>query len=179
MSSMLFKKSVALLAGASLLFTPSLIFGESATPDASAITTVLNDFHKALAAGAPERVLALFTPDVLIVEAGVAETRDEYEAQHLAEDIAFAQAVPGDPREVVVRQDGNVAWVTSTFRVTGIFRGKAIDNLAAETAILTRTSGGWRISTLHWSSHRAGPGERGEVPKFSPTTREKPAPLRP
>lgn len=69
-------------------------------------------------------------------------TRAEYQCEHLAEDIAYARTVPSIPRDVVVQQEGEVAWITSTFRVTGKFHDKPVDNIAAETILLTKNSGG-------------------------------------
>ena len=63
--------------------------------------------------------MSLLQPDALIVEGGAVQTRAEYESEHLGEDIAYARAVPGKQLKVVVRQEGDIAWVTSTFRVTG------------------------------------------------------------
>ena len=123
--------------------------------DAAAITTTAEDFHKALSAGKPDQVMELLAPDALIVEGGTVQTRKEYQSEHLAEDIAYARAVPNTPRDVVVRQEGDVAWVTSTFRVTGKFHDKPVDNIAAETIVLTKTPAGWRIRSIHWSSHKA------------------------
>jgi ketosteroid isomerase-like protein len=99
--------------------------------------------------------MELLAPDALIVEGGTVQTRNEYQSEHLAEDIAYARAVPNTPRDVVVRQEGDAAWVTSTFRVTGKFHDKPVDNIAAETIVLTKTPAGWRIRSIHWSSHKA------------------------
>jgi ketosteroid isomerase-like protein len=112
-------------------------------------------FHKALSAGKPDQVMELLQADALIVEGGTVQTRNEYQSEHLAEDIAYARVVPSTQRDAVVRQEGDVAWITSTFRVTGKFHDKQVDNLAAETMILTKTPAGWRIRTIHWSSHQA------------------------
>ena len=155
MKIILKKYSAVLLASACLLITTGQSFGEPAAVDAAAITSTAEDFHKALAAGEPDRVMSLLSPDALIVEGGTVQTRDEYQREHLAEDIAYARAVPSTQRDVVVRQEGDVAWVTSTFRVTGKFHDKPVDDLAAETMVLTRTPAGWRIRTIHWSSHKA------------------------
>lgn len=99
--------------------------------------------------------MSLLQPDALIVEGGIVQTVPEYEREHLGEDINYARAVPGKQLTGVVRQEGNVAWVTSTFTVQGTFQGKLVNSLAAETMVLTRTSAGWRIRSIHWSSHRA------------------------
>ena len=144
-----------LLASGCLIFTAGVSRGEPVAPDATAITTAAEDFHKALAAGKPDQVMALLQPDALIVEGGAVQTRDKYQSEHLAEDIAYGRAVPSTQRDVIVRQEGDVAWVTSTFNVTGQFHGKRVDNLAAETMVLTKTPAGWRIRTIHWSSQKA------------------------
>ena len=147
--------SAVLLANACLLITTGQSFGEPAAVDAATITSTAEDFHKALAAGEPDRVMSLLSPDALIVEGGTVQTRDEYQREHLAEDIAYARAVPSTPRDVVIRQEGDVAWVTSTFRLTGEFHDRPVDDLAAETMVLKKTPTGWRIRTIHWSSRKA------------------------
>lgn len=155
MKTSLTNSSAALLVGACLVATNGVSLGEPAAPEAAAITSTVEQFHKALAAGESDKVMSLLLPDALIVEAGVVQTRDEYQRHHLAEDIAFARAVPGTQRDIVIRQEGTVAWVTTMFRMVGQFQGKPIDTSAAETAILTKNSDGWRIRSLHWSSHKA------------------------
>jgi ketosteroid isomerase-like protein len=123
--------------------------------DTAVVKSVVEDFHKALADDEPDRVVSLLAPDVLIIEGGTVQTRDEYQREHLAEDIAYARAVPSTQRDVIVRQEGDAAWVTTTFSVTGKFHDKPVANLAAETMVLTKTPMGWRIRTIHWSSHKA------------------------
>jgi ketosteroid isomerase-like protein len=155
MKTILEKCSTVLLAGAYLFISTGNTFGEPAVPDTTAINSTAEGFHQALAAGKAEEVMALLQPDALIVESGTVQTRDEYQREHLAEDIAYARAVPSTQRDVIVRQEGDAAWVTSTFNVTGKFHDKPVHNLAAETMVLTKTSTGWRIRTIHWSSHKA------------------------
>lgn len=147
--------AIALLASASLILIAGISRGEPAPADATAITSTAGDFHKALSDGKPDQVMALLAPDALIIEGGTVQTRDEYQREHLAEDIAYAHAVPSTQRSIAVRQEGNVAWVTGTFSVTGSFENKPVDSLAAETMVLTKTPAGWRIHTIHWSSHKA------------------------
>jgi ketosteroid isomerase-like protein len=154
----LHKYSAALLASACLISTTGISFGEPAATEAATITATVEEFHKMLAAGVRDRVMSLLLPDALIVEAGTVQTREVYQREHLAEDIAFARAAPSTQRDVVARQQGDVAWVTSTFRVTGNFQEKPIDNIAAETVVLTKTLEGWRIRAIHWSSHEAKKG---------------------
>ena len=144
-----------LLATSCLLLAAGFSSGEPAAPDAAAITAVAESFHKALAAGKPDEVMALLPADALIVEAGTVQTRDEYQREHLAADMAYASAVSGKQRDVRVRQEGATAWVTSTFEVSGTYEGKPVHSFSAETMVLTRTESSWRIRTVHWSSRKA------------------------
>jgi predicted trehalose synthase len=66
-------------------------------PDSVAIGRVVGGFHSALAAGDSNAALSLMAPDVIVLEAGGAESRAEYRSHHLAADIAFARAVPSRP----------------------------------------------------------------------------------
>ncbi len=154
MKTFLIKPGI-ILTGVCLLLGTPLSPAESGTPDAAEISGIAEQFHNALSAGQPDKVIALLQPDALIVEGGTVQTRAEYKAEHLGEDIAYVRAVPGKQVSVVVRQEGDVAWVTSTFRVTGKFHDQAVDSLAAETMILHRTAEGWRIRAIHWSSQKA------------------------
>ena len=45
--------------------------------------------------------------------------------------------------------------------INGTLHDKPVDNLAAETMVLTKTPAGWRVRTIHWSSERARAGEGG------------------
>lgn len=143
------------LASGSLFLSAGLALGETEAPDAAAIKNAAHEFHEVLAGGKPDAVMALLQPDALIVEGGTVQTRDEYQSEHLAADIAYAAAVPGKQLNAVVRQEGEVAWVTSTFSVTGKYKDKEINQLAAETVVLAKTADGWRIRMIHWSSQKA------------------------
>ena len=151
--------AITLLVGWCLILLAGISRGEPAAADTAAITSAAGDFHKELSKGKPDHVIGLLAPDALIVEGGTVQTRDEYQREHLAEDIAYARAVPSTRRSIVVRQEGDVAWVTITFSVTGSFEEKPVDSLAAETMVLTKTAAGWRIRTVHWSSQQVRAGE--------------------
>ena len=142
-----------LLVGVCLFLSAPRAPAETVVPDSNAISAAAENFHKALAAGRADEVMALLQPDALIVEGGTVQTRDEYQTAHLGEDIAYARAVPSRPLKVVVREEGDVGWVTSIFSAQGTFKDKTVSNLAAETMVLSKTSKGWRIRTIHWSSH--------------------------
>lgn len=144
-----------LLAGGLILVAINLAGAETNAPNAAAIKRTVEEFHSALNNGKSGAVMALLQPDAMIVEGGTVQSRDEYQSEHLAADIAFASAIGGKQLDAIVRQTGEVAWVTSTFRVAGTFKDKKINERAAETMILTKTPGGWRIRAIHWSSQKA------------------------
>lgn len=114
----------------------------------------LDAFHAALAGGDAKAAMNLLAPDAAILESGFAESRADYEAHHLAEDIAFARDVHSVRSEVHVDVEGDAAWVTSHSRTEGSFQGKPVNSRGVELAVLTRNAGGWRIRAIHWSSHK-------------------------
>lgn len=146
-------KSAAIIA-AYLMVSQMLGRAESSAPDSAAITAALDRFHESLAKGEKAAAIELLAPDAIILESGVQQTREEYIREHLAEDIAFAKATSSNRSSLIVREEGDVAWTTSTFRTGGSFEGKSVDSVAAELVVLTRTADGWRIRAIHWSSHK-------------------------
>lgn len=122
--------------------------------DSAAVAAVVERYHAALAAGDSATALSLLAPDVVILEAGGAETREEYRSHHLPGDIAFASALKSERAPLQVRIRGDVAWTIGTSSTQGTYRERQIDSLGAELMVLTRTPSGWRISAIHWSSRQ-------------------------
>jgi ketosteroid isomerase-like protein len=128
--------------------------------DSSAVARTIDQFHAALAAGDPGAALALLASDAIIMEAGDIQSKAEYAAHHLQEDIAFSKAIASTRSSVRVVVDGNVAWASSTSVTEGWFNGRAINSAGAELVVLSRVGapgkqpGRWRIRAIHWSSRR-------------------------
>jgi ketosteroid isomerase-like protein len=120
--------------------------------DSAAVAAVIERYHNALATGDSALALTLLADDVVVLESGGVETRDEYRSHHLPADIQFARAVPSTRGELRVATRGDVAWASSTSRTRGEFRGRSIDSAGAELMVLVRTTDGWRIAAIHWSS---------------------------
>lgn len=117
---------------------------------------VLDAFHAALGRGDTAAALALLADDALIFEEGGAERgKAEYAAHHLAADAAFAQAVPSTRARRTGHSHGELAALFSEGRTRGAYKGKAVDRLTTETALLRRDRGRWVIVHLHWSSRGA------------------------
>ena len=120
--------------------------------DSSDVVAVVASFHDALAAGDSSRALAALAQEVLILESGGIESRDEYRAHHLPADIQFARAVPSTRSVTRVTVIGDAAWVVSSSVTQGQNNGRAVNSAGAELVVLRRTTSGWQISAVHWSS---------------------------
>ena len=117
---------------------------------------VVDDFFRALAAADTRFATALLDPQVTIFESGSVEpSRQEYSAHHLASDVAFLKAVKYRLLSRTGESVGDLAWVATEARMTTVARGKPANSLNTETMVLRKTSDGWHIVHIHWSSHEA------------------------
>ncbi|MEX0908905.1 MAG: nuclear transport factor 2 family protein, partial [Gemmatimonadaceae bacterium] len=126
-------------------------------PQAVDVDAQLAVVHAARAAGDSAAALSYLDDDVVVLESGGVETREEYRSHHLPADIAFARAVPANRAPMRVRVQGDVAWVSSTSVTQGEFNGRAVNSTGAELMVLRRTESGWKISAIHWSSRARRP----------------------
>ena len=120
--------------------------------DSAAVSKVINGFHNALATADSVGAMAALAGDVTILESGDVETRADYRSHHLSGDISFAKAVKSERGPLSVTVDGNTAWTTATSTTQGEFSGRQINSLGAESMVLTRSNGVWKIRSIHWSS---------------------------
>ena len=131
---------------------------QSASADSAAATATVRAYHDALASGDAAGALRLLAADAVILENGSRETREEYRSHHLPADIEFARAVPARPGAMQVTVSGDTAWASSTSVTQGTFRGRAVNSAGAELMVLSRTSAGWVIRAIHWSSRARSSG---------------------
>lgn len=122
--------------------------------DSARVMATVEQFHAALSAGDSAAALRLLADDVIILESGGVETRNEYRSHHLPGDIGFARAIKSERTPLQLRVKGDVAWVSSSSTTRGTYRERAIDSLGAELMVLTRSGDRWLISAIHWSSRR-------------------------
>jgi ketosteroid isomerase-like protein len=142
----------ALAIAALCITASSALAQEPETPDESAIRAVVMGFKAALVAGDSTAAIGYLHPDLVIYEAGHAESLAEYRSGHLAADMEFAAAVASQPIEqgLIVRED-MAMWV-SEGESRGEFRGRQIESHGTETIVLIPTDAGWKILHVHWSS---------------------------
>jgi ketosteroid isomerase-like protein len=131
---------------------PALAQQPETAADEAVVRAVVQGFKDALVAGDSTAALSYLHPDLVVYEAGHAETLNEYRAGHLAGDMEFTAAVETTVLEqgVIVRPD-MALWVSES-ESKGEFRGRAIDFHGTETIVLLPTDSGWKILHVHWSS---------------------------
>ncbi len=120
---------------------------------AQAAVSVVERFNKALAAGDLKTVESLLAADVLILETGGAErSRDEYLGHHAISDALFLNGTHSQIKRRTARIDGGMAWVGTESELHASKDGKPMTLLSTETMVLKKTSPGWQIVHIHWSS---------------------------
>lgn len=134
--------------------SPALPSLAATRDDSAAVAAVVARFHASLAAGDSAAALALLATDAVVVESGEVESREQYRSHHLPADIGFARAMRSERGPVRVTVRGDAAWTVATSATRGTYRGRAVNADGAEVMVLTRTSDGWRIAAIHWSSRR-------------------------
>jgi len=114
-------------------------------------------FHDAFSSGDASKVRALLDPEVLVLESGGAErSRAEYAAHHLKADMDFLKTVTYRLERQTGDTVGDLAWVASESRMTGASKEKPVDIQSTETLVLKKTSAGWKVVHVHWSSRPVG-----------------------
>jgi ketosteroid isomerase-like protein len=138
------------------LITPAAIHAQeepAADPSADAeVRSVVEEFHAALAAGDSTRALEYLHPDVVVYEAGHAESLAQYRSGHLASDIAFSGAVTFQTVRGWVVPGRELSIYLREYTMTGTFQDREIDAHGTETIVLVSTEEGWKIRHIHWSS---------------------------
>ncbi len=122
-----------------------------AVPQAEATAKAL---HAALQSGGRDAVLDLLAPGVRITEGGHTQTRDEYAAGHLGDDIAFLQSARVTLGAMRSGMQGDLAMVQSDSNIKANSKGKAINIDSHETLTLQRQGDKWTITAIEW---RSGP----------------------
>ena len=129
--------------------------GETEIPESTGeAVAVVDAFQAALRAGDIDRAAGYLDPGVVILESGGAEhSRDEYLAVHAPADVQFLKTVKVTPGRRTARIDGDFAWVASLSEYEFDKEGQVAFIDSAETMVLRRDAGGWKIVHIHWSSH--------------------------
>jgi mono/diheme cytochrome c family protein len=111
-------------------------------------------FHAALQDGDRTAALALLAPEASISEGGQTQSRSEYAAGHLAEDIAFLESAHIKPLLLGSMPMGPTAMVGSRSEIRTTHDGQPIALLSTEMLTLKQTPAGWLITRVEWASQR-------------------------
>ncbi len=116
---------------------------------------VVDAFHRAVTEGDSTSALSYLLPDVIIFESGGSElSREEYRSHHLRADISASRQSSRTLVDRKTEMAGDVAWILSQTRTVAENRNPPSISVGTETMVLRRTSEGWRIAHIHWSSRR-------------------------
>ncbi|MGB3269288.1 MAG: c-type cytochrome [Rhodanobacter sp.] len=119
---------------------------------APAAEAVARAFQTALQRGDREAVLALLTPDVRVSEGGHTQTRDEYAAGHLGEDIAFLKTAQLTPVSLGSMPMGDTAMVGSESDIKATIKGQPAMLRSREMLNLRRDGDSWKIVSVQWQT---------------------------
>ena len=135
-----------------LFLAAGMMFATDIEAQDTGPAAVVDAYHAALASGDSTAALSLLADDVIILESGGMEDKQQYRSGHLAGDMRFAQAVPRERGEITVRIVDDVAWAWSTSVTEGRMGDREINAQGAELMVLARVGGEWSIKAIHWSS---------------------------
>lgn len=140
-----------------ILVKPAAVSVRLSGQAAEAARTV-DAFHAALNRGDGSVAASLLDDQVVIYEEGEAEqSKAAYASSHLPADIAFLATA----KETLVDRTGGVsgglAWIASRGHLRAKVQDTVVERETTETMVLRRTTAGWRIVHVHWSSAKSGP----------------------
>jgi ketosteroid isomerase-like protein len=115
---------------------------------------VLASFHAALQSGDTPAATAQLAADATIYESGYAETRADYLAHHLQDDMAFAKTTKTVVKASQQQCAASLCLLLQESETSGTFKGKSVHSLGLESAVLRRDGDTWKIVHLHWSSRK-------------------------
>ena len=118
------------------------------------VRNTIEAFYAAMKNGDRAAAMSHIAEDAVFVEGGRLETRQQYEENHLPNDIGFEKQVTGKRGEWKITIEDNTAWAIATTEYDGIFDGAPVAFTSAQLAVLSRDAGAWRIRSIHWSSRR-------------------------
>ncbi|MBP6109191.1 MAG: nuclear transport factor 2 family protein [Rhodocyclaceae bacterium] len=141
------------VASALAFVTSDFAIAQSAIEEKSA-TEFVEKFHASMKSGDSKSVLSALADDAIIFESGYAESKSEYAASHLAADISFAATTKRVAKRTTTNCVKSMCIVMQQSETNGTYKGKPVKSIGVETSVLQGDEGTWKISHLHWSSHK-------------------------
>ena len=153
-------KSVLLSAGILLAASPAFSSepGAKAASGEAFVLAAVSAYRSAIAEGSLDKLAAVVEPELTVLEGmhlnrGWADYRDNHIGPEMKEWKSFSVA---DPSVVTVSVAGDWAYAVSRATYTIVMPEKTVVLEAAETFVLRRRGGSWRVRHVH-SSARTRP----------------------
>jgi ketosteroid isomerase-like protein len=128
----------------------------SVPAEASAAVATVERFSAALSTGDMAAASAELDPAVLILESGgVERSRDEYLGGHAKSDAEFLKAAKVTLKRRTAKVSGDLVWVASESAIHAMKGEQMLMIDSTETMVVQKTTEGWKIVHIHWSSRRA------------------------
>lgn len=120
------------------------------------VTAVVRAYHAAMEARSVEKLAAVFDPELFLFEgthqnSGWADYRDNHIGPEMREWSEF-KVVETRVADGVAAADIAYVSTLSTYRI--VSGGKPVRIAAAESFVLVRRDGGWKIRHLHYSGKK-------------------------
>ena len=123
-------------------------------PDSVAAVAAVERFHGALAASDSALAVSVLADDALIIESGAIQSRAEYLSHHLGADMKGSQGRKGVRSVSNVTVVGTMAYVVSKTETPASGAAGSTASELVELMVVSRTTNGWKIRAVHWSSRR-------------------------
>lgn len=120
--------------------------------DSAEVVETIERFQTALADRDSTTVDELLLSTATILEGGGVETKTEYLGHHFGADADFLSELSREIEHRQLRMEERTAWVSTQSRLHGTYEDETLDLASAELMVLRKTSAGWRIAAIHWSS---------------------------
>jgi ketosteroid isomerase-like protein len=120
------------------------------------VAKALAAYRAAFEARSTDRLAEVVDPELLVLEGttknvGWPDYRDNHIGPEMKEWESLAYA---DVKVVDAEVKGDLAWAATTAAVTIVSGGKPMTLDVAESFVLARRDGSWRIRHLHWSGRK-------------------------
>ena len=125
---------------------------EVAAHSEGTIVSVSEAFRLALVQHDSLAATQLLSEDVVIMEGGKVESKEEYLSHHFHSDSRFLASMDRDLKQRSIDFEGNVAWQSSISTLTGERDGQPFVVTSAELLVLRFLDQAWTIEAVHWSS---------------------------
>ncbi len=122
--------------------------------DSAGAVAAVAQFHAALAGADSARAVSLLADDVMILESGAIQTRNDYLGHHLGADMKASGTSKAARSVVRVSLTGGSAIVVSKSVSPPTGAEGNTGSEMAELMVLSKTASGWQIRAVHWSSRR-------------------------